>query len=158
MRPLITESAGRHVLMSYFSFSSVRFECCPPMLVSEILKSGYNCRKDEKRPGKEEKKGTDGPGAGWGLGKCLKHTRSDLPNAFHTDQGDPAESGRPARESKTWLDYETGRVGCLPARAAPPGKSTPSCPPPPNKTKQTQIVLGRFFCLGQRWPLFEGEG
>lgn len=27
------------------------------MLVSEILKEGYNCRKDEKRPGKEEKKG-----------------------------------------------------------------------------------------------------
>lgn len=145
--------------MSYFSFSGVRFECCFPMLVSEILKEGYNCRKDEKRPGKEEKKGNRWS---WGWVRAWKMSKahSTRPSKCISHRSRRSSWVRPPglrEQNLVRLRNRGGWAASLPeprprARAPRPGSPTP------NKTKQIQTGLGRFFCLGQRWPLFEGGG
>ena len=114
-------------------------------------KRGTTAGKTKSVQERKTRKETDGPGAEGGLGNCLKHTRSDLPNAFHTDQ-DAAELGRRACTSKSWLDQESGSGGLPPGQSRAPRPEHPGLPPTPtsNKTKRTQIALGRFFCLGQR--------
>ena len=144
--------------MSYFSFSSVRFECCPPMLVSEILKTGYNCRIDEKRPGKEEKKENRWSWC-WVRAWKMSKSHSIRPSKCISHWSRRSSWVRPPGPREQNLARLRNRSGGLPpCQSRAPRQEHPVLPAPPNKTKQTQIVLGRFFCLGQRWPLFEGEG
>ena len=97
-------------------------------------KRGTIAAKTKSVQGRKRRKETDGPGAEGGLGNCLKHTRSDLPNAFPTDQ-DAAEFGRRACTSKSWLDHESGSGGLPPGRSRTPRPEHPGLPPTPTPSK-----------------------